>query len=377
MRDYQAKGLKLEVALDCLDLTRNQYYYQPVRQKQAGKISRPGCPPSTHTRHYDVNGCMVLHPNQQVLKRIEDIQSDDDLRCGYKRMTNQLEVKGYEINAKKVYRIMRDQNLLLSRKIRHSRPYVLHRCACPERPLTLMEMDIKMIWVEEYRRYAYNLTILDTFTRVALYWTVGYHMKWEQIREAWTWVIEHHLQATDMLARELHIEVRSDNGPQFVAGKLQEFLQQNSLHQVFTHPYTPQENGHVESFHAILATALRHDHFWTLSQLEARLTVFYDKYNNERVHSATAGLPPRVFWMAWEQNLISMRKGKRKNPIFRLKVPRYTLGSYLKPEGASCPDGIGLEAQFHPIQVQEEEEKVMARPTNEPLVLLSTVSRIL
>jgi hypothetical protein len=72
------------------------------------------------------------------------------------------------------------------------------------------------------------------------------------------------------------------------------------IHQVFTHPYTPQENGHVESFHAILATALRHEFFWTLDQLTARLALFYDKYNNERVHSATALLPPRLFWEAYE-----------------------------------------------------------------------------
>jgi len=38
------------------------------------------------------------------------------------------------------------------------------------------------------------------------------------------------------------------------------------------------ENGHVESFHSILATALRHEFFWTLEQLNARLAVFYEKY---------------------------------------------------------------------------------------------------
>jgi transposase InsO family protein len=34
---------------------------------------------------------------------------------------------------------------------------------------------------------------------------------------------------------------------------IQEFFKENYLNQVFTHPYTPQENGHIESFHAILA----------------------------------------------------------------------------------------------------------------------------
>lgn len=80
-------------------------------------------------------------------------------------MTGQLHLEGYEINAKKVYRLMRANDLLLSRLKKPRGPYVQQRCAQPDAPLTLFEMDIKMIWVEEYRRYAYVLTILDTFTR--------------------------------------------------------------------------------------------------------------------------------------------------------------------------------------------------------------------
>ncbi len=155
---------------------------------------------------------------------------------------------------------MKAGGLLLTRLVKPERPYVQHRMACPEQPLTLLEMDIKMIWVEEYRRYAYVLTILDTFKRLALYWHAGYRMKWEDVRRAWEWVIVHHLQPAQALAKGLHIEVRSDNGPQFLAQRLREFFMDNHLSQVFTHPYTPQENGHVESFHSILATAMRHEH---------------------------------------------------------------------------------------------------------------------
>lgn len=53
------------------------------------------------------------------------------------------------------------------------------------------------------------------------------------------------------MAWEIDIEIRSDNDPQFCAKKLQDFLKENHFLQTFTHPYTPQENGHIESFHAI------------------------------------------------------------------------------------------------------------------------------
>jgi putative transposase len=270
--------------------------------------------------------------NTEVVERIQDIQSDDDLRCGYKRMRAQLELQGYQINDKKIYRLMKQGDLLLTCYRSERGPYVTHRCARPDKPLTLLEMDIKMFWVEEYRRYAFVLTIIDTFTRVALHWSVGYSMKWTAVRSAWEAVIEDHLQPADMLAKGFGIEVRSDNGPQFLATRLREFFAENHLCQVYTHPYTPQENGHVESFHAIIGLALRHDTFWTLEQLEIRLTIFYDKYNNSRVHSAVAMLPPNLFWEVWKEGKVTARKNKRGKLIFKLTVPRYLINSSLKLE---------------------------------------------
>ena len=166
-------------------------------------------------------------------------------------------------------------------------------------------------------------TIIDTFTRVALTWKVGYFIKWQAVRTAWEEVIQDHFQPTIMLAKDLHIEVRSDNGSQFLAGNLRDFFKENHLGQVFTHPYTPQENGHVESFHSIISRALAYDNFYTLEQLENRLILFHEKYNNSRVHSATAMLPPpQLFWKAWEAEQITTRKGRWDKLPFKLTVPR-------------------------------------------------------
>lgn len=365
MQYYQSQGLGLALALDAFELTRHQYYYRPKALCNKDGAAQPGCSASTHTLHQDANGMVCKHPNEVVLRRIQAVQQDDDLRCGYKRMTAHLQLEGYQINHKKVYRLMRINDLLLSRLVKVNRPYVKHLRAQPEQPLTLLEMDIKMIWVEEHRRYAFILTILDTFNRIVLNWQVGYSMKWEEVRRAWEWVIEHHLQPADMLAKGLHIEIRNDNGPQFLAGRLREFFAENHLAQVFTHPYTPQENGHVESFHSILSQALAHEHFWTLQQLEARLAVFYDKYNNQRIHSATAHLPPRIFQQAWEMGLIQTREGKRKKTIFSLKVPRYQLSGYLKSEGASRSDTGRLDAD---LDQPKPQMKVSGAVTKQPSV---------
>jgi len=69
---------------------------------------------------------------------------------------------------------------------------------------------------------------------------------------------------------------------------------------VFTHPYTPQENGHVENFHAILSRYLERQEFWDIEDLENRLILFYETYNNTRLHGSIANLPSKLFWELWE-----------------------------------------------------------------------------
>ncbi len=194
----------MALALEAFGLTRHQYYYRAKGRSGKDGRSRPGCSASTHTLHFSVDGVVSERPNQEVVDIIQTVQRDDDLRCGYKRMTAYLHLRGYQINHKKVYRLMLVNDLLLSRLAKVARRYVTHRCARPEQPLTLLEMDIKMVWVEEHQRYAFILTILDTFNRVALNWELGYSMKWADVRRAWEWVIEHHLQPADLLAKGLH-----------------------------------------------------------------------------------------------------------------------------------------------------------------------------
>jgi len=52
---------------------------------------------------------------------------------------------------------------------------------------------------------------------------------------------------------------------------VKDFFKNNCLDQVFTHPYTPQENGHIESFHAILGRSLDRYSFNTIEDLDIHL----------------------------------------------------------------------------------------------------------
>jgi len=279
---------------------------------------------------------MVTVSNEQVVDQIRGMKRDPQTNYGYRKITYLLMLIGYYINHKKVYRLMKEACLLMQSIKRRGRTFARYRVVNPQGPLQVLEMDIKMVWISELRRHAYILSILDTFTRAVLHWCVGLQMTQHQVKRAWNAVIADHLQAADLLSQQIHVEVRNDNGPQFAAQLIQSFFAANYLNQVFTHPYTPQENGHIESFHNILSQSLDRQTFWSLEELEGHLTLFYDTYNNQRLHSSIAYLWPMLFWEMWDKGMINRKVNENKKVKFTLTIPYQEISGNKSLREVSC-----------------------------------------
>lgn len=328
-------GLRRDKTLSIISLSRHQYYYKP-------KGSRPGRKPSQTTMK-KVQQQNIEVSNQEVIEQIKDTQSDPDTDYGYHKMCVSLMIAGYLINHKKVYRLMKEAGLLKERHKKAEKTYAKYRIVTPEGPLEVLEMDIKYVWVTNERRHAFILTVIDTFTRFVLHWQVGFTMKASQVRRAWEEVIYNHLQPADLLRKQIHIEIRNDNGPQFGAKIIRRFFEDNHLNQVFTHPYTPQENGHIESFHSILSRAISKQVFWNLTELETRLTLFYEKYNNVRLHGSIANLPPKLFWELWQKDEITRKVLKNKKVKFILNIPYQQLSGNMNLREVPCSHSKTLD----------------------------------
>jgi putative transposase len=96
------------------------------------------------------------------------------------------------------------------------------------------------------------LTVIDTFTRAVLGRKTAFNINQHLVKQLWGEIIENYLQPYDCLNRQISIEIGNDNDSRFIAASVQQFFKENHIYQVFTHPYTPQENGHIENFHAIV-----------------------------------------------------------------------------------------------------------------------------
>jgi putative transposase len=328
--------MKRDNALAIAGMSKHQYYYKP----KAGKRGRQSSQVTLRIAGEDVDRV----PNQVVVEQIKETQSDPDTNYGYHKMTYVLLILGFFINHKKVYRLMGEHNLLRARSQKHERSFVKYRRVMPRAPLEILEMDIKYVWVEEHRRHAYVLTVLDTFTRVALCWHAAYQIRQTQIKSIWEYIIVNYLQPYNCLGKRMQIEIRNDNDSRFIARTVQEFFLENKISQVFTHPYTPQENGHIESFHAILSEKLARQVFWSLTELEQCLVLYYEKYNNHRIHSSTCYLPPMVFWNCWENGLIKCIPNEKERKIkFRLLVPYHQLSGNMNLREVPCSPTTTLD----------------------------------
>lgn len=355
MIHYMSKGMRRDTALGIAGVSKHALYHKP-------KENKVGRRKTDTTKMFTSEGIKEVS-NELVVTQIKEFNADPDLRCGYKRMTGMLGLCGYFVNKKKVHRLMSENGMLNPAKKSTSRTFAKYRIVTPEVPLEVIEMDIKHIWIESERRSAYVLTVIDTFTRYVLGWQVGFTMKSHQVETLWNQVIEQHLESNSMRKKHISIEVRNDNGPQFKSDLIRAFFNENYLNQVFTHPYTPQENGHIESFHCILSNALD-PAFWSLRELETRLNRFYEAYNTVRVHGSICMLSPQLFWSAWNYNLIERNVSAKRKVTFKLKCPIQQIPGIISQRETSC---IKTSAKHTNVHGNDEDQIIVSAISETPV----------
>ena len=314
---YVQQGLRTSIAFPLAELPRSTYYYKP-------KPGPKGRKPSTHT--WLETG--ELMTNEEVVELIKSICLEPFLDYGADRMCLELKNRGLIINKKKVYRLMKVHNLLYPKKgSTGSKPRkrVVSGSPCPNYPFEVIEIDIKYIYIHGAGRNAYLLTALDTFTRIALAWRLDYKMKATQIVELTQTMLEGYPSAW---AEGTLLRIRTDNGPQFISKTLREAIESLPFEHEFIQPRTPQQNGHVESFHHTVAKLVTSCYeFEDLEQATKIFNQFYDVYNNKRIKEELLGKSPTQFYQLWQENKIGINNANHQTKFFFKEKPSRSYGS--------------------------------------------------
>ncbi len=121
-------------------------------------------------------------------------------------------------------------------------------------------------------------------------------------------------QVLDRLA-ELFVErgapiyLRSDNGSEFTATAVREWLERVGVKTLFIEPGSPWENGYVESFNGKLRDELLNGEiFYTLREAQVLIERWRREYNTFRPHSSLGYRPPAPETVQWpwprDENLL-------------------------------------------------------------------------
>jgi hypothetical protein len=103
------------------------------------------------------------------------------------------------------------------------------------------------------------------------------------------------------------VTVRNNNGSQFIANGVKQFLISAEAKQEFTHIATPQENSYIEAFHSIVQTEVV-DRFEFMSFYEAKHTLSNHRiwYNQERKHGLLGRITPHQKWNQYKNIIFAI-----------------------------------------------------------------------
>lgn len=208
-------------------------------------------------------------------------------RYGYKRITGLLQMAGWSVNAKRVQRIWRSEGLKVPAKQPKRGRLWLADGSCvrlrPEHRNHVWAYDFVAERTHEGRPLKL-LTVVDEYTRECL-----------AIR------VERRITSHEVLMTlaDLFLEygvpehIRSDNGPEFVAKAVREWLSELGVTTLFIEPGSPWENGYIESFNGKLRDELLNGEiFSTLNEAQILVAQWRRLYNGLRPHSSLGQRPP-------------------------------------------------------------------------------------
>ena len=128
------------------------------------------------------------------------------------------------------------------------------------------------------------LNVLDEYTRECLAIVVRRNLPHQKVLDCLEELF---------LRRGMPDHIRSDNGPEFTAEAVQEWLGRLEVNTLYIAPGSPWENGYIESFNGKLRDEfLNREIFDTLLEAKVLVERWRVEYNQIRPHSSLGYLPP-------------------------------------------------------------------------------------
>jgi transposase InsO family protein len=224
---------------------------------------------------------------------------------GWPRVSRELGDRGWRVNHKRVYRMMREDNLLCLRRRKfvvvttdssHNRPVY------PNLAREMAPTGINQLWVADItyirldREFVYLAVMLDAFSRRVIGWALDRTLEDELTMEALRMALNNRSPAPGLVHH-------SDRGVQYASGDYTGLLKAHHITISMSRKGNPYDNAFCESFMKTLKYEEVHrQEYRDLADARVSIQDFLERvYNQKRLHSALGYCPPAKF----EQHLLA------------------------------------------------------------------------
>lgn len=246
-------------------------------------------------------GCAAVGAHRSTARRVKQVPPDEGLlrkriqalakkhiRYGYRRIANELRKEGWAVNIKRVHRLWKEEGFRVKRKPRNRRALgpsadVAHKATKPNDVWCYDFIEDRTERGGKLRM----LTVLDEFTREnhAIY--VARSIGSQQVINTLEWLF---------LLHGAPKHIRSDNGPEFIAKALREWLDDRDTKTLYIEPGRPWQNPYIESFHDKLRDECLNMELFTNGRQAQQVVEHWRKeYNEQRPHSSLDYSTPAEF----------------------------------------------------------------------------------
>ena len=248
------------------------------------------------TYYYYVNQQAKSDKYSQVKEQITAIYHENKGRYGYRRITDELHIRGYTINHKTVQRLMKQLGLICMVRIKkyHSykgevgrvAPNLLERNFEADKPNQKWVTDVTEFSM--FGQKLYLSPILDLWSRDIVSYTIYDHPVLSMVTEMAEKAFAKIPDGTNLI---LH----SDQGWHYQHKCYQQMLREKGIQQSMSRKGNCLDNAVIENFFGLLKSELLYlRKFESLEQFKSELIDYLDYYNNRRIKAKLKGLPPAL-----------------------------------------------------------------------------------
>jgi putative transposase len=231
--------------------------------------------------------------DQELIGRMRRL-AEENPEYGYRMIWAALRQEGVEVNVKRVHRLWKQAGLKVVRaEPKRERPAAGEN-ACSvvraEYPNHVWTYDFMFDETSDGRKLKF-LNVIDEYTRLCLRIEVGRSMTAKTVVRVLAELVQIHGEPGAL---------RSDNGSEFTAQVVKNWLSAAGIPTLYIEPGSPWENGYAESFNSrFRSDFLDREIFRTLQEAQVLSEQRRLKHNHKRPHSSLGYKTPAQFAAEW------------------------------------------------------------------------------